>query len=313
VLKPKLLGAIDLETDSPDGAVWAYADAGQLDDTIDALAARAIENTTEVSRLRVVCGTTRISELVEFSPLQPGVYSRLDIQAIGKGAGSSIGVFEPGVFESILPAKDSRTPDGPAVARAYLNVRQWGGDIVFSSGPESGSTFTIFLPYAELEKALEPAASDPASHEHASQAVSAEIAAPAPVPAPEPQPEPSLGTVLVVEDEPGIRSLVRKILKRERYDVLEAGNGEDALAAAAGHSGPIGLLLTDVILPGIGGREVAQTLTAARADIKVVYISGFTEDESVRAGEFPPGSMFLQKPFTLSSLMSTVKRAFESN
>ena len=303
VLKPKLLGAIDLETASPEGVVWAYADAEQLDDAIDALAARAIENTTEVSRLRVECATSRISELVESSPLQPGVYSRLDIQAMGKGGGPSIGVFE-----SILPAKDTREPDGPAVARAYLNVRQWGGDIVFSSSVESGSTFTIFLPYAEPDKAPEPV-----SHELASEFVPAEIAEPAPVPAPEPQPEPSLGTVLVVEDEPGIRSLVRKILKRERYDVLEAGNGEDALAAAAAHSGPIGLLLTDVILPGIGGREVAQTLVAARADIKVVYISGFTDDESVRAGEFPPGSMFLQKPFTLSSLMSAVKRAFESN
>ena len=115
----------------------------------------------------------------------------------------------------------------------------------------------------------------------------------------------------MVEDEPGIRGLVRKILKRERYEVIEAGSGEEALAAASAHGADIGLLLTDVILPGIGGRDLAEALTAAQADLKVVYISGFTDDEAVRAGEFPPGSLFLQKPFTLSALVGIVKQAFD--
>jgi two-component system, cell cycle sensor histidine kinase and response regulator CckA len=290
-----------LEIASPDGAVWAFADPQQLDDAIAALAAFTLENTSEVSRLRVICRPTRIVELVGTATLQPGVYARLDIQAEGRGIDAPAGAFE-----SILPAKDVHKPAGPAVARAYLNVRQWGGDIAFSSSAAHGSAFSMYLPYAKPPQA-EPR-EQPAAHEIAP--------APAPEAPPEPQPvppliEPSLGTVLVVEDEPGIRGLVRKILKRERYDVIEAGSGEEALTAASAHGGAIGLLLTDVMLPGMGGRELAEALVATHADLKVVYISGFTDDESVRAGQFPPGSMFLQKPFTLSALVGIVKQALD--
>jgi len=112
-----------------------------------------------------------------------------------------------------------------------------------------------------------------------------------------------------VEDEPGIRGLVRKILRREGYEVLEAGTAEEATAIASDHAEPIDLLLTDVMLPGMGGRGLAEQIGAEHADLKVVYISGFTEDETVRAGQFPPGSKFLQKPFTLSALVSTVREA----
>ena len=297
----------DLEIASPAGAVWTFADPEQLDDAIAALAAFAIENTSGVSRLSLICHTVRIAERVGTATLQPGVHARLDIQAAGAGTASPAG----GVFESILPGRDPHKPAGPSVARAYLNVRQWGGDIAFSSGAEQGSAFAVYLPYAQPEEEAAPAVSE--------EAATPEIAAPAPEsprepqvepPAEPPPVEPSLGTVLVVEDEPGIRGLVRKILKRERFEVLEAGSGEEALAAASAHGAAIGLLLTDVMLPGIGGRELAEALVAAHPDLKVVYISGFTDDESVRAGQFPPGSIFLQKPFTLSALVGIVKAAF---
>jgi two-component system cell cycle sensor histidine kinase/response regulator CckA len=300
-LEPKLReicgssgAAVELEIASPDRAVWAFADPDQLGEAIAALAAFAIENTGAVSRLAVIVRTWRVAEKVETATLKPGVYARLDIRAEGEGIGSPAGVFE-----SILPERDPHRLAGPAVARGYLNVRQWNGDIAFSSSAAHGSAFVVYLPYAEPEQEA-PAPEAP------------EIAAPAPAPEAPPQPvvEPSLGTVLVVEDEPGIRGLVRKILKRERYEVLEAGSGEEALAAASAHGAGIGLLLTDVILPGIGGRELAEALTASQTDLKVVYISGFTDDEAVRAGQFPPGSMFLQKPFTLSALVGAVKQAF---
>jgi two-component system cell cycle sensor histidine kinase/response regulator CckA len=137
---------------------------------------------------------------------------------------------------------------------------------------------------------------------------------PAPEPEPEPipvepEPEPSLGTILVVEDEPGIRGLVRKILRRENYEVLEAGSGEEALTETLAEDTPIDLLLTDVMLPGMGGRELAESLTNANPGLRVVYVSGFTDDEGIRAGQFPPGSRFLQKPFTLSALVDAVKEA----
>jgi two-component system cell cycle sensor histidine kinase/response regulator CckA len=298
----------DLEIGSPEGAVWTFADPEQLEDAIVALAAGGIENTSGASRLSLICRTVRVAERVEGATLRPGMHARLDIQAAGVGVGTPA----PGIFESILPNKDLHKPSGPSVARAYLDVRQWGGDIAFSSSAEQGSTFSLYLPHAELERAAvsEQAPAPEIAEVEPTPEPGIEPAAAEPPPVEPPPAIPSLGTILVVEDEPGIRGLVRKILKRENFEVIEAGNGEEALAAASSHGASIGLLLTDVMLPGIGGRELAEALVAAQADLKVVYISGFTDDESVRAGQFPPGSIFLQKPFTLSALVGVVKTAF---
>jgi DNA-binding response OmpR family regulator len=118
-------------------------------------------------------------------------------------------------------------------------------------------------------------------------------------------------TILLVEDEAGIRALVRKILKRERYNVLEAGSAEEASTVAGAYDGRIDLLLTDVMLPGMGGRDLAEGLRESLPNLSVLYVSGFTDDEGVRAGGFPPGSKFLQKPFTLSALVAKVRESLE--
>jgi two-component system cell cycle sensor histidine kinase/response regulator CckA len=94
--------------------------------------------------------------------------------------------------------------------------------------------------------------------------------------------------------------------------VLEAGNGEEALMAASAHGAPIDLLLTDMMLPRMTGRDVAESLRREYPNMKVVYISGYTDDESVRSGEFPPGSKFLQKPFTLTGLTGKVREALDA-
>ena len=117
---------------------------------------------------------------------------------------------------------------------------------------------------------------------------------------------------MIVEDEAGIRALVRKILKREGYEVLEAGNAEDALAMVAAQGTEVRLLLTDVVLPGMGGRELAQKMIASVPGVKVLYVSGYSDDEDVLAARFPPGARFLQKPFTLSALVGKVREALES-
>ena len=115
-----------------------------------------------------------------------------------------------------------------------------------------------------------------------------------------------------MEDEPGIRGLVRKILRRERYLVLEAGSAEEALNAVSSHGGSIDLLLTDMLLPGMSGRDLAEFLLRAHPALKVVYVSGYTGDETVRSGEFPAGATFLQKPFTLGALTGKVREALDS-
>jgi hypothetical protein len=140
------------------------------------------------------------------------------------------------------------------------------------------------------------------------------VAEPAPEPAVEtPVPEPAVEivreTILLVEDEAGIRALVRKILRREHYNVLEAGSADEALAMAASAPGRIDLLVTDVRLPAASGRELAERIRETRDDLKVLYISGYTDDDAVRSGAIPPGSKFLQKPFTLGALVSKVKES----
>ncbi|MBZ5603427.1 MAG: response regulator [Acidobacteriia bacterium] len=266
----------------PGEAAWAMADAEQLEETILALASGAREDAKERTRLTISHRVDAIAEQFAGATLGAGMYTSITIRDNGRGTDAK-------VFEAVL-AKD---PAAAAIARAYSTVREWGGDIAFSSQPFRGSTFTIYLPYAE-----EPAA-----------VVEIPVVAPVPVEPAAPAVEPVRETILLVEDEAGIRALVRKILRRERYNVLEAGSGEEAVNVAGGHEGRIDLLVTDVMLPGIGGRELAEGMRESLPDLKILYISGYTSDEDVRAGAFPPGSKFLQKPFTLSSLVGKVREA----
>lgn len=294
----------------PAGSVWTFADAEQLGETLAALAAFALECTDQAAKLTLTCFIDHIAERTGTATLPPGSYARLDILAVGH-----VSEAAQQVFESIFPPKDPARATAPAVALAYQVVRQWGGDIWFASRPKQGSSFTVWLPYAEApyaEPAPEPEFAPAEALPVQPGSMKRAPVEPPPVEA-APEPEPSLGTILVVEDEPGIRGLVRKILRREHYEVLEAGSGEEALRIASAHAatqlGPLDLLLTDVILPGMGGRELAEWLTTASPTTKVVYVSGFTDDEGVRAGQFPPGASFLQKPFTLSALVGVVKEA----
>lgn len=291
------IAKLDVEISFPDGAVWAQADPGQIEQILPALATFASEYTAEASRLAVICRTERVNERTAAATLAPGIYSRLDLQIAGRGTGAA-----QTAFESILPAKDASHKSAAAVTRAYLDIRQWGGDISFSSDPDRGSTFTVYLPYAEAPY-TEPVAGLPAEDATPPFEVT-------PEPEPEPEGEPA-PVILVVEDEPGIRGLVRKILRREGYEVIEAGTAEEAQTASSTYDAPIDLLLTDVMLPGLGGRALAESLTQQHPGLKVLYVSGFTADEGVRSGAFPPGSRFLQKPFTLSALVDTVKSALE--
>ena len=268
-------------------AVLAMADAAQFEEMILALVSPLREDAKERSRVVISCDIENIAEHLTESTLAPGSYARVTVRDNGRGMD---GPHRVEIFEAVL-AKD---PAAAAIARAYSTAREWGGDIAFSSQPFRGSAFTIYLPQASQPAAV------------ANEAVPAPVEAPV-VPAPEPVRE----TILLVEDEAGIRALVRKILKRERYNVLEAGSAEEASTVAGAFDGRIDLLLTDVMLPGIGGRELAEGLRESLPDLSVLYVSGFTDDESVRAGGFPPGSKFLQKPFTLSALVAKVRESLE--
>jgi CheY-like chemotaxis protein len=118
-------------------------------------------------------------------------------------------------------------------------------------------------------------------------------------------------TVLLVEDEPSVRGLAARVLRNQGYEVLEAVNGDEALQIANRHKGKIDLLLTDVVMPQIGGKELYDQLKPMRADLKVLFTSGYTETAILHQGELPPGVAFLQKPFSPIFLTHKVREILD--
>jgi PAS domain S-box-containing protein len=265
--------------------VWALATETQLEEIVLALVSHDREDARERSHVSIGCEIDTIAERLPGATLAPGDYACLTIHDDGQGLDRS---NRAAVFEGFLSKQGGPTM-GAALARAYAIVREWGGDIAFFSEPFRGSTFLVYLPCAApVEVAAEPVIE---------------------APVPEAPVEIVRETILLVEDEAGIRALVRKILRRENYDVLEAGSAEEAMTMAAAAAGRIDLLITDVMLPVASGRELAERIRESRPDLRVLYISGYTDDDAVRTGAIPPGSRFLQKPFTLGALVSKVKES----
>jgi hypothetical protein len=270
---------------------WALAELSQLEEVILAITSAGLEDKGGYSRLRIACASEILSEHIPQATLRPGIYTSVTIRRDGAALDN---LERVAVFESFLE-KEGKTV-GQALARAYAIVREWGGDIALMSDSQA-STFTIYLRRDMPESRVTEIGKEDALRS----------GEPFPIPiAVETQ------TILVVEDEPQIRALVLKILRRERYLVLEAASAEEALSIASNHPGQIHLLLTDVMLPGLTGRALAELMFSGRPELKVVYISGYTDDESVRRGSIPPHSRFLQKPFTLGALVGLVRAVLES-
>lgn len=285
-----LLGqGIELQVSMAPTPSLVKADAAALEQVVASLVERARQAMHGEGRITMETSSVEITEDLRRAeaPLRPGSYGVITIGYTGR---SLEGEARVTLFESVLPGKELWDDAAAAATRAYGIVRQWGGDISVSNGPAEGSVFRIYLERVE-EHVIAP---EP----------QVAIVEPEPVAA---EPEKPLETILVVEDEAGIRALVRKILRRQGYEVLEAGNGEEALALAASHGGNLDLLITDVMMPQMGGHELADRLREQHRDVKVLYVSGYTDDAAIYAGNLPPGTAFLQKPFTLGSLLDKVK------
>jgi PAS domain S-box-containing protein len=277
---------VDFKLSSDAGAV--KADAAQLEQVLTSIIERARLSMHGEGRIAIEASHVEIAEDLRRAdaPLRPGSYTVISIANTGRALEGEARVT---LFETVLPGKDPVEEAAGAVSRAYGIVRQWGGDISVSNAPVEGSVFRVFLESVgeRTSPQSEPVALVP------------EVVAPAD--------ETHRETILVVEDEAGIRALVRKILRRQGYEVLEASNGDEALAVCREHSGTLDLLITDVMMPQMGGRELVDRMREQCRGMKVLYVSGYTDDASIYSGNFPPGTAFLQKPFTLGSLLDKVK------
>jgi PAS domain S-box-containing protein len=282
-----LLGqGIELELKTPAGELRVKADAVALEQVVASLVERARQAMHGQGKISIETSSVEIHEDLRRAdaPLRPGSYGVVSIAYAGRPLEGEARAM---LFESVLPGKESWDDAAAAATRAYGIVRQWGGDIAVSSSAE-GAVFRVFLERIQ-EHGVEPQTA---------------VAEPEPVKE-EPAARPE--TILVVEDEAGIRALIRKILRRQGYEVLEASNGEEALKLAGGGAAGIDLLITDVMMPQMGGHELSDRLREQHGEMKVLYVSGYTDDAAIYAGNLPPGTAFLQKPFTLGSLLDKVK------
>jgi PAS domain S-box-containing protein len=191
-------------------------------------------------------------------------------------------------FEPFFTTKEKGKGTGLGLSTVYGVVKQSGGHIHIESAPGEGTTFRIYLPRTAEAPAAEAAKREPVHVRCGNE------------------------TILVAEDEPSLLTLVRDILQSHGYAVLEANDGEEALALSRRHRGAIDLLLTDVVMPGMGGKDLAGEIARERPDTAVVYMSGYMGDAYKQKWPLQPGCFLLMKPFSREDLCRTIGEALES-
>jgi signal transduction histidine kinase len=262
------------------------ADPAQIDQVIMNLVINSRDAMPQGGRLTIETTDVELDEeyASKHATVRPGSYVMVAVSDNGMGMDNET---QTHMFEPFFTTKEKGKGTGLGLATVYGIVKQSGGYIWVYSEPGKGTTFKIYLPRAE-------AGIQQADAERVSSAILK-----------------GEETVLVVEDEGMLLELACEFLQSSGYAVLEAGNGSKAVEISRGHRGPIHLLMTDAVMPGMSGRELAQRLHDDRPDIKVLYVSGYTDDSVLRNGLLEPGTAFLQKPFTRDSLARKVREVLD--
>jgi two-component system cell cycle sensor histidine kinase/response regulator CckA len=279
---PRLIGedvAIDIDLDPNLGRI--KADQGQIEQVVMNLAVNARDAMPDGGRLQVETGNRELDELYcnEHPGAKPGRYIMLAVTDSGAGMTAQTLAH---IFEPFFTTKEVGKGTGLGLATVYGIVKQSGGYIWVDSSPGIGSCFQIYLP--RVEESVSKAA--------------AEV------------PTDNLGgteTILLVEDADALRKLARSFLVDHGFQVMVASNGEEAVRVAERHGRPIDLLVTDVVMPGMNGRALADRLLAKQPKLKVLYISGYTDSFIAGHGVLEEGTFLLHKPFTEEVLIRKVR------
>jgi PAS domain S-box-containing protein len=262
------------------------ADRGQIEQVILNLAVNARDAMPDGGRLTIETEESDLGsdDAADHLSGRAGPHVMLRVCDTGTGMDETT---SKKIFEPFFTTKELGKGTGLGLSMVYGFVKQSGGNIAVHSTPGEGSRFTIYLPR------VDDAPHEPASAQPIAMARHAE-------------------TVLVVEDERALRDLTARILQSAGYTVIHACNGEEALALLGLHEGRVHLMLTDVVMPRMNGRDLAMRVAVLRPDVKVLYTSGYTDDAILRHGVLEDASRFISKPFTAAELKRKVSDVLNS-
>lgn len=284
----RLLGEhIELSIETQETLPRVRVDRGQLEQVVMNLAVNARDAMPRGGKLSITLTDVVLDAawVAEHVGSIAGRHVRLGVTDDGCGMDADTLAHS---FEPFFTTKAIRGT-GLGLPTVHGIVQQSGGTIWVHSESGVGTTFEIYLPIAGGDAAEEPAVDSVSSEDRG-----------------------GAETIMLVEDDPQVRALARTILRRRGYHVLEAQSGGDALLLSEQHVGGIALLLTDVVMPRLSGRELAERLTVTRSDLRTLYMSGYTDDEVVRHGVFEAEVAFLQKPFTPQTLARAVRETLDA-